>query len=99
MSYSSNTEYGSALEGLGCGSDCKCGPCKAGLSGTATTPSLDQRVLQDALRRGVRNLRQLTVAIYLARHPEQRAEWVAIRDRIARPALQQISNGRGTVRW
>lgn len=142
MSYSSNIDYGSAPQDLGCGPECKCGPCKSGLSGLDETyvkeqerppratpaqplsgwdrsgvgsgyrprrripygptpaiapgpgpvnsPAVDQQVVQDAIRRGVRNLRQLTAAIFFARHPAQRAEWVAIRDRIARPALQQL---------
>lgn len=155
MPYLSNTEYGSSAEDLGCGPECKCGPCKAGLSGLdewyekererqpppsaqsgqsppqassaqplsgwngsgfglayrsprrrlpvgpapaiapapgrANSPAIDQRVLQDAIRRGVRNLRQLTAAVFFARHPSRRAEWLQIRDRIARPALQQLS--------
>ena len=145
MAYLSNFEYGSSDGDLGCGPECKCGPCSAGLRGLdewyvkeperpphpekessraqplsgwnpsgvgrgphrrpafgpprsiaqmpagANSPDMDQRVVQDALRRGVRNLRQLTAAIFFARHPAQRAEWVQIRDRIARPALQQLA--------
>ena len=48
-------------------------------------------MVQDAIRKGVRNLRQLTAAIFLARHPSLRAEWRQIRDQIARPALQRLS--------
>jgi hypothetical protein len=124
MSYLSNVDYGSSEAELGCGPDCKCGPCKSGLSGLdewyakeaeklpqpsspqpGQQPSdaqslsgwadMDQRVVQAALGRGVRNLRQLTAAIFFARHPSQRAEWVQIRDRIARPALQQLAGRNG----
>lgn len=169
MTYLSNIEYGSFAEDLGCGPECKCGPCKADLSGLgeryekeqerqprptsaqpgqsppqsnpaqrlsgwdrsgsglrygsarrrppyglapaiapapvrANSPAIEQRVVQDAIRRGVRNLRQLTAAVFFARHPSLRTEWVQIRDQIARPALQQsaISNrvftNRGGVR-
>jgi hypothetical protein len=52
---------------------------------------MDQRVMQDALRNGVRDLRQITAAIFLARHPSQKAEWVQIRDQIARPALKRFT--------
>jgi hypothetical protein len=157
MPYLSNLEYGSSDADLGCGPECKCGPCSAGLRGLdewyvkeqegrpqrpspqsgqassraqplsgwdrsgirpgyrgprrspgfgparaisqmpggANSPDMDQRVVQDALRRGVRNLRQLTAAIFFARHPSQRAEWIQIRDRIARPALQQLAGRNG----
>ena len=167
MPYFSNTEHGSCAEDLGCGPECKCGPCKAGLGGldewyekeqqrqprsqssrsdqsppqsrptqslsgsdqfalgyrgsrrrlplgppspitlthgAVSPPWNDQRIVQDALRRGVRNLRQLTAAIFFSRHPSLRAEWVQIRDRIARPALQQspisnrVFNKRGAVK-
>ena len=33
MSYFSNTENRSTVEGLGCGPQCSCGPCKSGMSG------------------------------------------------------------------
>ena len=136
MAYLSNSEYGSSDESLGCGSECKCGPCSSGLRGLgewyvketdsrpqrqagkdsvraqplsgwdprrgpalrpvrANSPDMDHRLAQDLLRRGVRNLRQLTAAIFFARHPSQRAEWVQIRDRIARPALQQLAGRNG----
>jgi len=145
MSYLSNIEYGSSEAALGCGPECSCGPCKAGLHGLdewyvkeperrpepqasppasdaqplsgwertgpagyrgqyrrppvgptpAIPPDIDQRVVQDALRRGVRNLRHLTAMIFFARHPSRRAEWMEIRDRIARPALQQVAPGNG----
>jgi hypothetical protein len=63
--------------------------------GGVNTPDTDQRVVQDALGRGVRNLRQLTAMIFFARHPSQRTEWIEIRDRIARPALQQTARRNG----
>ena len=65
------------------------------LSGVANLPDIDQRVVQHALSSGVRDLRQITAMIFLARHPSQRAEWIEIRDRIARPALQQIARRNG----
>src|SRR5258705_12948180 len=33
MAYFSNIEDGPSVDGLGCGPECKCGPCKAGASG------------------------------------------------------------------
>src|SRR6185503_16669555 len=33
MSYLSNIEYGPSEAALGCGPECSCGPCKAGLHG------------------------------------------------------------------
>lgn len=65
------------------------------LPGVANPPGIDQRVVQHALRSGVRSLRQLTAMIYFARHPSRRAEWMEIRDRIARPALQQMMRRNG----
>ena len=90
MPYLSNFEYGPSETDLGCGPECKCGPCKAGLNGLDLA-DMDQRVMQDALRNGVRDLRQITAAIFLARHPSQKAEWVQIRDQIARPALKRFT--------
>jgi hypothetical protein len=151
MSYFSNTENRSSLEGLGCGPQCSCAPCRSGVSGldewyqrdqshrpvaqssagpsapqslnesesgvsdrasgrrnppaaarasVATTavanlPAIQQQILQSALGRGVRNLSQLTAALFFARHPLQRSEWVHIRDQIVRPALPRtaVNNG------
>ena len=33
MSYFTNVEDRSSIDGLGCGSECSCGPCKSGMSG------------------------------------------------------------------
>jgi hypothetical protein len=58
-------------------------------------PAIQQQILQSALARGVRNLSQLTAALFFARHPSQRREWVHIREQIVRPALQRAAVNSG----
>ena len=180
MSYFSNVEDRSSIDGLGCGPGCGCGPC-SGLSewyekeeeeelpegvtsripspnqsptaarslgeypnrrpgfrlgfyhlhdadepaagpetpsaaaavgpqassdpeaiGPQTSCDVDQRLLQSALRSGIRNLRQLTDMIFFARHPslkggemfpsetETLAERRQIREGLVLPALRHL---------
>jgi hypothetical protein len=148
MSYVSNTENRSTVDGLGCGPQCSCGPCKSGMSGldewyhtdqppsqsstrpgapqslngsepglyyrtsvrgnappsapasvsttaAANLPAIERQIVQSALGRGFRNLSQLTAALFFARHPSQRREWVHIREQIVRPALQRAAVNSG----
>jgi hypothetical protein len=70
--------------------------------GPQTSSSVEQRLVQDAVRRGTRNSRQLSNIIFFARHPSRRgspilaneggliAEWRQIREHIVLPALRQM---------
>ena len=79
-------------------------------AGPAPSPHLEQNALHEAIRRGVRNPRQLSNIVFFARHPTRRGiplqanevglmgEWRQIRDRIVLPALRQMvgpGNGAG----
>ena len=60
------------------------------------------RLIQDAIRRGIRDLELLTALVFNARHPERagrppqphepalRQEWLHIRDHWVRPALERL---------
>lgn len=78
--------------------------------GSQTSSDAEQRLLQDALRRGILNPRQLSNIIFFARHPSRRGiplqanevgligEWRQIRERIVLPALRQMFGpGNGSV--
>jgi hypothetical protein len=70
--------------------------------GPQTSSPGEQTLFQHAVRRGIRNPRQLSNIIFFARHPSRRrspiasnegaliAEWRQIRERIVLPALQQM---------
>jgi hypothetical protein len=73
--------------------------------GPAFSSGAEQRQLQDTLRRGIRNPRQLSNIIFFARHPDRSGspiradetqligEWRQIRERIVLPALRQLFGG------
>jgi Beta-lactamase enzyme family len=71
-------------------------------AGLQTSSDAEQRLIQGALRRGIRNTRQLSNMIFFARHPSRKGirlqanevaligEWRQIRERIVLPALRQM---------